>query len=181
MDNPTIRAIDRACAAAGGISDYRLAKLLGVAQTTISNYRTGNRQLDDAVAVKIAHMIGVDPAELLAEVAAERSKDEGARTHWLRLAALARAACLVATLGVAILAGSAMTGRVGLTPDALEVYPANVSACIEQNHIQCVQSTAEITALSMPFFVAVLLLILGVWIPPSGDRKTATPTPTDAH
>ena len=53
------------------------------------------RQLDDDFAVKVATVIGVDPAQLLAEIQSERSKSQAARAHWLRLAKMAQAACLV--------------------------------------------------------------------------------------
>lgn len=181
MENATLRALARASAKLGGVSDYRLAKELGFSQQSLSRYRNGHSQLDDASAVRMAEFLGEPPAQLLAEIQAERTKDEGARAHWLRLAALARAACLVLTFAAAILAGSAMVGESDVSTFGAGSYASRSHACSVQNDIQCVQSTAEITALSMPFFVAVLLLILGVWIPPSGDRKTATPTPTDAH
>lgn len=122
MATATQLAIDRAAAALGGVTDYRLAKILGVRQTALSKYRLGQRQLDDGIAVQLAELAGMNPAQLLAEIQAERSKDEAARKEWMRLAKLAQAACLM----LAILAGVQVTT---MAPDvASEAYFSGVSA-----------------------------------------------------
>lgn len=94
MSTASTRALDRAAAALEGASDYRLAKVLGVAQGAISNYRCGIRQLDDGTALRVAEIAGIPPAQLLAEIAAERSKDDKARKVWTKLARMAATAAL---------------------------------------------------------------------------------------
>jgi transcriptional regulator with XRE-family HTH domain len=68
-------------------SDYKLAKVLGVHQTTISNYRHGRSALADDVAVRVAELLQLDPARVLADMAAERSSSEAVRAIWSRVAA----------------------------------------------------------------------------------------------
>lgn len=79
-------------------SDYRLAKVLGVHTTAITNYRHGRSRLADHVAVKVAELLQLDPARVLADMAAERSTSEEVKAIWSRVAA---------TLSVAALAISA--------------------------------------------------------------------------
>lgn len=62
-------------------SDYALAKILGVSRQVLSSYRTGTT-LGDDMAVKVAEQLGVDPAAVLAAVAAERTKSAAARRAW---------------------------------------------------------------------------------------------------
>jgi len=76
-------------------SDYQLAKFLGVRQQTISNYRNRKSGLDEVMAIKVADALALDRAHVLANIAAERTKDEAARKAWQRAAA-ATAAFLVA-------------------------------------------------------------------------------------
>jgi hypothetical protein len=68
-------------------SDYKLAKVLCVHQTTISNYRHGRSALADDVAVRVAELLQLDPARVLADMAAERSSSEAVRAIWSRVAA----------------------------------------------------------------------------------------------
>ncbi len=79
-------------------SDYKLAKVLKVHQTTISNYRHGRSAIADDVAVRVAELLQLDPARVLADMAAERSSSDQVRAIWSRVAA---------TLSVAALAISA--------------------------------------------------------------------------
>lgn len=67
--------IDKVKAARGWESDYRAAKELGVHRNTISNYRSKTPTLDDETAVKVALALGIDPAGIVIDQVAERSKD----------------------------------------------------------------------------------------------------------
>lgn len=103
MDNVTIRLIDAARIAQGGVSDYRIAKVLGVAQGTISSYRTGRTQMSDEIACRVAALLGEKPAAVLAALAAERAQSDDVRRTWQ--AAVKRlggiAAGIVAAVGLA--------------------------------------------------------------------------------
>jgi hypothetical protein len=67
-------------------SDYRLAKVLGVCQQAISNYRVCRTQMNDVVAVRAAHVMGQSPAPLLAQLAAGRAKDPEVAKAWKEMA-----------------------------------------------------------------------------------------------
>jgi transcriptional regulator with XRE-family HTH domain len=69
-------------AARGITSDYALAKLLGVKQTTISSYRAGRSRMDDDVALAIAEILGVHPLQVIATANAERAKTPEQRARW---------------------------------------------------------------------------------------------------
>ncbi|WP_349632109.1 helix-turn-helix domain-containing protein [Burkholderia glumae] len=63
-------------------SDYALAKLLGCAQSAITNYRKGRSHFDDAMAIKIAAVCEVAPEEVLFAMQVERAKSDEARAVW---------------------------------------------------------------------------------------------------
>lgn len=75
-------------------SDYRLAKVLGVRTQAVSNYRHGRSGMADDVAVKVAELLQLDPARVLADMAAERSSSEEVRAIWSRVAATLSIAAL---------------------------------------------------------------------------------------
>lgn len=83
-------------------SDYQLARFLGSRQATISRYRTGGSMMDEAMCLKIAALLELDPGHVLAAIAAERAKPVEVKTAWSRVAAqLAKVGCvaLVALAG----------------------------------------------------------------------------------
>ena len=67
-------------------SDYQLAKELGVSHTRISNWRRGRNTFDERIAVQVAHLLTLDPAYVLACMAAERSKRADVKTAWKKAA-----------------------------------------------------------------------------------------------
>ena len=69
-------------------SDYALAKLLRVDQTTISTYRSGRGEMDATTAVKVAELLAVNPLSVIASVELARAKKDDARKIWLRYAAV---------------------------------------------------------------------------------------------
>lgn len=82
-------------------SDYKLAKELGVSHTRISNWRRGRNTFDERIAVQVAHLLTLDPAYVLACMAAERSKRADVKTAWKKAAqriGMGMAAVVVAVL-----------------------------------------------------------------------------------
>ena len=63
-------------------SDYALAKLLGVSPSGITNYRKGRSHFDDAMAIRLAYLCEIDPAEILFSMQVERAKSDEARAVW---------------------------------------------------------------------------------------------------
>ena len=67
-------------------SDYQLAKFLGVPQTSISSYRTGRSMMDEAMCLKIAAALAIEPGEVLVAIAFEREKRAEVKSAWQRVA-----------------------------------------------------------------------------------------------
>jgi transcriptional regulator with XRE-family HTH domain len=78
--------IDRVKSAKGLPSDYAVAKLLNVHRNTISNYRQHTPTLDEEMAVKVANALGINPAGVLIDQVAERTKDAITRSTLSRVA-----------------------------------------------------------------------------------------------
>lgn len=91
--NATIRYLDAAKARAGLISDYALAKRLGMPQSTMSSYRTGRRQLDALAAFQVAELAGIDAREVIAAVELDKAKTAREREFWMHAAKVA--ACIL--------------------------------------------------------------------------------------
>jgi plasmid maintenance system antidote protein VapI len=66
----------------GWPTDYRMAKELGVPQSSVSNWRIGRRNLGDVHALKIADALEISPLQVIAIAAASRCKDAESRKRW---------------------------------------------------------------------------------------------------
>ncbi len=56
-------------------SDYRVAKELGFSRNTIANFRSGRSgTMDEETAFKVANALSIQPAAVIIDQAAERSK-----------------------------------------------------------------------------------------------------------
>lgn len=67
-------------------SDYQLWKLTGWSKATISAYRNKPQYFSDEHALLVAELLDLDPAEVLADVYAERTKNSEVRAVWARVA-----------------------------------------------------------------------------------------------
>lgn len=65
--NMTIEYLNRLQATYDGASDYRMAKMLGIGTSTISNYRKEKSFMDFSIAYRLALLIDEDPAKVIAE------------------------------------------------------------------------------------------------------------------
>lgn len=92
--------IDRVKSSRGWESDYRAAKELRVHRNTLSNYRTKTPTLDEEMALKVAEALGLDPAAVIIDQVAERSKDQGLRTALQQVAAKAGLYIMSSCIGV---------------------------------------------------------------------------------
>lgn len=68
------------------VSDYAIANHFGVSHQLISHYRQNNRHFGDGFAIRVATALGMSPAAVLVDVAAERSKSPAAKKIWRALA-----------------------------------------------------------------------------------------------
>lgn len=80
--NDTIAFIDAIKTKRGGISDYQLAKVLGVSQQTVSRYRVGKDFLGDSTAIRVAELLEIDSGIVIAAVHAERAKTDAEKAAW---------------------------------------------------------------------------------------------------
>lgn len=80
----------------GLTSNYALSRVLDVPEKSLQRWNTGKNTPDDAVAVRLAELAGLDPAEVLASMYAQRTTDPTLRALWERLAGRAQAAALAA-------------------------------------------------------------------------------------
>jgi|SRR6476469_1000380 len=78
----TIEFLDSVKEKLGIDSDYALAKRLGFSLSTVSNYRTGRRVLDDDAALVIAGALDIHPFVVIANANAERAKTPEQRERW---------------------------------------------------------------------------------------------------
>lgn len=72
-----LQLINKAKTKLGVDSDYALAQKLGIARSSISNYRKGITLFDTIACVKVAHVLGVQPLEVIALVEIERAEKQG--------------------------------------------------------------------------------------------------------
>lgn len=85
----------------GGVTDYRIAKDIGIHQATISSVRAGRCSLSRENCAKAAEVLGCEVGALIAIVTAEREENPDIRKSLLRVARKGMAAAaLVAAVGV---------------------------------------------------------------------------------
>lgn len=78
--------IDRVKTAKNWESDYRVAKELGFSRNTIGNFRSGRSPtMDEDTAFKVAQALGINPAGIIVDQCAERSKLPEVRASLSRL------------------------------------------------------------------------------------------------
>ena len=76
-------------------SDYALAQQLNVTQPAVSRWRQNKSTIGDDLAPRVAEILGLSPAKVLADLHAEREKNEALRSVWLSISAqFAKAACI---------------------------------------------------------------------------------------
>ena len=78
----TIQYLDLLQQKLGVKSDYSLALALGLSRGAISNFRVGRSCFSSDVAIKVAHLLDLPPALLMADAFAERAKDETEKAVW---------------------------------------------------------------------------------------------------
>ena len=77
-------------------SDYALQKVLPVGKQAISRYRKKHGFFDDEVCKAVAECLDLDPAQVIADIHAERTNDKELKAIWKRIAAsFSRAACVI--------------------------------------------------------------------------------------
>lgn len=93
-------------------SDYELAKRLELGRSTISEIRKNIRPMPLEVAYRVAITLELDPAEVVADLEAQRAKTPKAREFWTGFISHARQAaavvlCMLALNSFGIYGGAA--------------------------------------------------------------------------
>lgn len=108
--------VDRAKARGNIESDYRLAKVIGITHSAISNYRAQKSMPDARVLEQLCALSGDDVAVVMAQIQAQRERTTEGRNMWLmvakRLAGGAQTAILSVLFTIVFVAASAMPERV---------------------------------------------------------------------
>lgn len=102
----------------GVTSDYALAKALELTRSGVSRLQSGSTTFDDDTAMRVAAILEVNPAQVIAAAHAERARDPKLKTVWEGIAAKVAAGVLVA-IGAATIAPSparADSGAAGCSP-----------------------------------------------------------------
>lgn len=63
-------------------SDYALAKRLGLSHQSMTNYRRKGTTFDDMTALRVASLLEIEPAVVVASCHAERAKTPEERSLW---------------------------------------------------------------------------------------------------
>lgn len=74
--------LDAAQKALGEISSYELAKRINLSNDQISRIRKGSRTLPNHAIFKLAIILQLDPAEVLADLESQQEKTEERREFW---------------------------------------------------------------------------------------------------
>ncbi len=86
-------------------SNYRLARVLDVPETTVMRWNTGRNRPDDEMTRRLAEMAGIDPGFAVASVRAEREKEGPMRDLWAGIASRLQGGAVAAGLAAVTLGG----------------------------------------------------------------------------
>ena len=67
-------------------SDYRLAKVLGLTQQALSNYRNRGTVMDATTALRVAELLNKPPLAVIADTEIERARRPEIKKTWMRYA-----------------------------------------------------------------------------------------------
>lgn len=82
----TLDFLERLKAKYDGASDYRAAQLLGVTKSAVYSWRHRGKHMGDDTAVKMAELLDLHPAYVMACTSAERSESDKTISVWQQVA-----------------------------------------------------------------------------------------------
>lgn len=83
----TVEYLQQAKRRLGIESDYALAKAMGITRSGMSALSNGKTTMSDETALKMAKILELHPAIVLADMHAEREKDPAIRAVWVSVMA----------------------------------------------------------------------------------------------
>lgn len=109
-------------------SDYKLAKLLGVVPSAVTNYRSGRSHPDARVSASLAELCGLDAAQVTVWIQVERSRDDQSRAIWNLIASRLEKvpAALAAVIFSVLFSGGPDAGAQASTLPS-KLAPTNIS------------------------------------------------------
>jgi transcriptional regulator with XRE-family HTH domain len=63
-------------------SDYRLAKIIGIGNTAISNIRKRNKGMDNYTACRIADILEIPEIKVISDIEMQKEKNEEKIKYW---------------------------------------------------------------------------------------------------
>ena len=134
-------------------SNYALARVLGMPDTTLQRWNTGSNAPDDATAARLAEMAGLDPDVTVAAMHAARAHSDAERARWERIARrlqVAAAGAFAAILSLWITgdpdAGAYLLAGVAALPVGNAFDGLYIAAC-------CVAAATLVTARRPPWLM----------------------------
>jgi hypothetical protein len=122
--------LERAKAQCNIESDYRLAKVLRINQTLISNWRHGRNLPNAEMVESLCALSGDDAGVIVAQVEAARASEGPVRTMWLnmakRLAGGASTAILSVLVFISLIAANVQEARAGAVANPQPVTLSNL-------------------------------------------------------
>jgi len=94
----------------GGASDYAVAKLLGVAKQNVSAWKNGKAFMSDAVGIRAAELLGLDPDIVLLDLHIEREAGNVTSPVWKSIRDRLEMAAAPAVVGLLGYAGGVLFG-----------------------------------------------------------------------
>ena len=85
-------------------SDYQVAGMLGLKRQQVSAYRTGKHTFDDNIATRVAELLDVPAAYVMACMAAQRAKSPALRKTWEKAAKTLAGTAVALLVGCSVLA-----------------------------------------------------------------------------
>ncbi len=87
-----------------GSSGEEKAKALKISGNTLSQYKRGERIMDDFACIMVGRMLGIDPMKIIAACQEEREKNQERKEFWRDFRSTLSGLAIAAALGVTTMA-----------------------------------------------------------------------------
>ena len=141
-------------------SDYAAAKLLNVTGTALSSYRNGKSHFSDDVAMRVADLLELDPAYVVACIHAERAKRAEEKKLWERIAeSMIAVAAVLAVLAV-LPFGADLTPALHFSPEGAPLLALGGFTSALHNIHYAYFAPGIFAPENWPLFLALFLVLL---------------------
>ncbi|WP_024302791.1 hypothetical protein [Pseudogulbenkiania sp. MAI-1] len=133
--------LEKALAKLGDISDLKKAELLKVGRSSLSQYRSGERIMDDFACIMVATELGIDPLAVIYAANYERERNVERKSAWEDFRK---------KLGVMGVAGLLVMGMAGTPPKAEAIVLNKSITSVDSKSILCQITSPDSQALGGP-------------------------------